>query len=449
MMKKTLVVLLAVMAFFVLASCEQEIHTHSFDEGVVTAKPSCTSIGAKTYTCECGETKVEVLQMLGHTEGPSETRNATCTEKGGVYVKCTVCGQELSKSETPALGHDWDDGTTQTEATCASIGSILHTCKRCNEEKIEVVAKLAHEAGAEETTEPTCTEKGKKETKCVKCEEVLECTEIPALGHTWDEGVVKTEATCSSIGSRLHTCTRCSEEKTEIIDKLEHEEGPRTTTASTCTTKGKIESKCIKCNQVIYSEEIVALGHDWKFKETILEPTCETAGKDIYKCERCDEEEERSIDALGHKFSEGITSKKEPTCTSVGYEYANCTRCDKAVYTTLGKLAHTPDEGTVEIEATCTSEGKKVYRCTVCETETKTEVLEILPHQLEKQSIITEPTCIVKEVALYKCKDCSHEEEKTLEVDSSVHKHTEYRLEGEAKYFTAAILEPLETTFRG
>lgn len=438
-MKKTLVVLFAVMAFLSLASCEQEIHTHSFDEGVVTAKPSCTSIGAKVYTCECGETKTEILQMLGHTEGPSETREATCVEKGGVYVKCTVCGQELAKRETPSLGHDWDEGETKTEATCASIGSILHTCKRCNEEKIEVVAKLAHEAGEEETTEPTCTEKGKIETKCVKCEEVLECTEIPALGHNWDAGVIKTEASCSSIGSRLHTCTRCSEEKIEIIAKLEHEEGERITTEPTCTTKGKVESKCTKCNQVIYSQELAELGHDWKFKERTLEPTCDTAGEDVYQCSRCNEEEKRSVNALGHDFSDGVKSKINPTCTSKGYEFANCKRCNKAVYETLEMLPHTPNTGNIVTEPTCTSEGEKVYRCTVCDTVTKTEVLAMLPHNLEKQNVITEPTCVVKEVALYKCKDCNHEEEKTLEVDSSVHKHTEYRLEGEPKYFTAAI----------
>lgn len=360
-MKRTFVIVLAVMAVLSLVSCDQEIHTHSFDEGVITAKPTCTSIGAKTYTCECGETKVEILQMLGHTEGPSETREATCTEKGGVFVKCTVCGQELSKDETTALGHDWDDGEVKTKATCASIGSILHTCKRCEEEKIEVIDKLAHEEGPEETTNSTCVEKGKKETKCTKCGEILK------------------------------------------------------------------------------SEEIDALGHDWNLKERTLEPSCDTEGEEVYKCNRCTVEEKRSVKVLGHHFENGVKSKIEPTCTAVGYEYGNCTRCNKAVYTTLDKLPHTDDAGTVETEPTCTSEGKKVYHCTVCNSQTKEETLEKLPHQFEKQETITEPTCIIKEVASYKCKDCGFTEEQTLEVDATVHKNTEYRQEGEPKYFTPAL----------
>ena len=44
-----------------------EEHVHSWGEGVVTKEPTCTEAGARTYTCSCGETKVEDIEPLGHT----------------------------------------------------------------------------------------------------------------------------------------------------------------------------------------------------------------------------------------------------------------------------------------------------------------------------------------------------------------------------------------------
>ncbi len=47
----------------------------------------------------------------------------TCLEYGTVKVKCTICG-EIIEETTYALGHDWDEGTTYSDA-------IVYTCKRC------------------------------------------------------------------------------------------------------------------------------------------------------------------------------------------------------------------------------------------------------------------------------------------------------------------------------
>ena len=41
--------------------------------------------------------------------------------------------------------------------------------------------------------------------------------------HTWDDGVVTTEATCSKEGVKTFTCTKCNETKTEVIEKADHD----------------------------------------------------------------------------------------------------------------------------------------------------------------------------------------------------------------------------------
>ena len=73
-------------------------HEHSYDDGVVTTKPTCTTEGVKTYTCGCGETYTEPVAATGHTAGDE----ATCT----TAQTCTDCGETLAA----ALDHDVVDG---------------------------------------------------------------------------------------------------------------------------------------------------------------------------------------------------------------------------------------------------------------------------------------------------------------------------------------------------
>ncbi|MGN0342631.1 MAG: Ig-like domain-containing protein [Roseburia sp.] len=53
---------------------------------------------------------------------------------------------------------------------------------------------------------------------CSECGEVKESgTEISALGHSWDEGVVTIESTATAEGEKLYTCSRCGAQSTEAI----------------------------------------------------------------------------------------------------------------------------------------------------------------------------------------------------------------------------------------
>ena len=66
--------------------------------------------------------------------------------------------------------------------------------------------------------EPTCTETGSETSTCSEADCGKTFThEIPALGHSWDEGKVTKPATETETGTKTFTCTRCSETKTETI----------------------------------------------------------------------------------------------------------------------------------------------------------------------------------------------------------------------------------------
>ena len=64
-------------------------HEHLWDEGTVTTDATCTTPGAKLFTCStCGETKEEEIEVLDHTY-----ENGTCTVCGAAdpdYVKPVV-----------------------------------------------------------------------------------------------------------------------------------------------------------------------------------------------------------------------------------------------------------------------------------------------------------------------------------------------------------------------
>ena len=77
---------------------------HTWDNGTVTAEPTETEPGERTYTCViCGKTKTEVIPATG-----------------------------------PHL-HDWDDGTVTTEPTETTPGVRTYTCRSCGKTKTEVI----------------------------------------------------------------------------------------------------------------------------------------------------------------------------------------------------------------------------------------------------------------------------------------------------------------------
>ena len=149
-------------------------HTHSHTSTVV--EPTCTEIGIKTFTCLCGNTYTETIPALGHTE-ITETTDDTCTESGKTVIKCSVCGENISETEIPALGH------------------------------------TSGEAVEENRVEPTCTEKGSFDSVvyCSVCEEELsrETKSIPAKGHRFGDWKVTTEPTMTTDGVKVRECSDC------------------------------------------------------------------------------------------------------------------------------------------------------------------------------------------------------------------------------------------------
>ena len=196
--------------------------------------------------------------------------------------------------------------------------------------------------------------------------------------HTWDEGKVTKEPSCTEAGVKTYSCPVCDGTKTETIAALDHDwdEG-KVTKEPSCTEAGVKTYSCSRCEET-RTETIAALDHDWDEGKVTKEPSCTEAGEKTYSCSRCEETRTETIAALDHDWDEGKVTK-EPSCTEAGVKTYSCSRCEETRTETIAALDHDWDEGKVTKEPSCTEAGEKTYSCSRCE-ETRTEEITALGH---------------------------------------------------------------------
>lgn len=216
-------------------------HEHSYTE-VITKEPTCTEAGEKTYTCDCGDNYTEEIPAKGHHYGDDDrctdcgelnpdhihsyiekvTKEPTCTEMGEKTYSCD-CGDSYTE-EIPAKGHHYGDDDKCIDCgelnpdhvhdeDCAVCGHIhKYVNGKCNCGEID--PKHTHDVGANET----CTICGHThrfvDGKC-------DCGEVdPNHTHNYKETIEK-EAICTDLGKKTYTCD-CGDSFVEAIPAIGH-----------------------------------------------------------------------------------------------------------------------------------------------------------------------------------------------------------------------------------
>ena len=212
---------------------------HDWDAGVITA-PTCTEDGYIVKTCEgCGATIQENgAPATSHNMEPVPAKDATCATDGNkAYYYCVNCktyfkdnaGNEAYEGNEyiiPATGkhvYNVEVKDTRVDATCTEAGSVTMKCATCDKTEVQSL-EINEEAHSWNegvvTTEPTCSAEGVKTYTCKHNEQhtKTEAVAIDETAHSWNEGVVTTEPTCSAEGVKTYTCKHNEQHtKTEAV----------------------------------------------------------------------------------------------------------------------------------------------------------------------------------------------------------------------------------------
>ncbi|MBQ2383653.1 MAG: starch-binding protein, partial [Oscillospiraceae bacterium] len=354
---------------------DDAICVHTYGEGTVTTAPTCTNSGSTTKTCTlCGWVTTQTVPATGHS-----FVDGTCTVCGhtrptsyrlfydntesnwdSVYIYYwsddntamifwpgekmvdegdqifsyvlpgdaqyvifnNNNGQQTGDMEIPGDGYLYADGQW----------IILSVCDHSYDQGVI-------------TTEPTCTVAGVKTFTCTLCGETT-TQSIAALGHIMDEGRITTEPTCVLDGVKTYSCAVCGQTTTEKVPAKGH-----TFDGDTCTTCGAPK----ECTE-----------HRWNEGNVTQEGTCWTPGSKTVTCTVCGKTETQTIPA-GHRFY--IASVTEPTCTKTGKEYTKCYGCAYSMDKTLPKTDHSYTVPGATVAPTCTTDGYTVYACAGCGAE--------------------------------------------------------------------------------
>ena len=205
-------------------------------------------------------------------------------------------------------------------------------------------------------TAPTCTEAGYTTYTC-SCGDSYVDDEVPALGHSWDEGTVTKEPTETEKGVRTFACTVCGETRTEEIPVLEHtHKYTAVVTAPTCTEKGYTTYTCA-CGDTYTADEVPALDHKEVIDAAVAATCTEKGLTEGSHCEVCKTviKAQEEIPALDHK--EVADAAVAATCTEKGLtEGSHCEVC-KIVIKAQEEI---PALGHDYVDGVCSVCGEKV-----------------------------------------------------------------------------------------
>lgn len=210
-------------------------------------KPTCTSAGEATFTCDdCHKTwKASITLDHDWTDETKErplTHPATCKDPGYTYRTCKICGEDIPEEDStiPATGHSYKAAKADiTAPTETATGSVTYRCENCESSVTVTLPALSKQAythgGAAATCESngvetytfTYTVQGSKDAY----ENVVITINTDALGHTerteqsrlieWTNDTTKTH-------NKGYFCDRCDKVIVyETID-LSFEEGTYT-----------------------------------------------------------------------------------------------------------------------------------------------------------------------------------------------------------------------------
>lgn len=380
-------------------------HLYEAGSGKITPA-TCNAEGKIEYTCtRCnGETKTVIIPVDADAHNYKTTvKQATCVADGSVVTECLICGVKTTEI-IPATGHSWNSGSVSKKATCEEAGLRKLTCLKCAATSDEVIPALGHTYEAGKTVAPTCTTSGYTVYTCKNDENhkynVYDETK-PATGHTWSDWTIDINATETTEGLKIRTCT-CGETDEQVIPAMMHEMTEIENVPSTCSQAGHITYKCkidhegVKCSYTL-TVDLPLVAH--ALKTTVTEASCKVAGSVLTECTVCDYETTEALALKPHKLTVTTTAA---TCEGEGSVVEKCEVCGETNTTTIAALGHDfSGKETIVTPASCSDDGKKTIGCTRCDA-VKEIIIPQTAHNFEPKEVVA-ATCTTSGYTVNRC----------------------------------------------
>ena len=313
-----------------------------------------TYTATATFTCANDEKHVETVDA----KVTEKSDGATCTEAGKITYTATVTfeGKDYTDTKTEevaALGHNYGEPTWNwSKGDDGSYTAIAtFTCDRCKD-----VQKVVATVGDPVETKATCTEAGKityTATAAFNGKDYTNTKEkaIKAIGHKYGEPTWNWTKGENNTYTATATFTCANDEKhVETVNAKVTEKSD----GATCTEAGKItytatvtfEGKDYKDTK---TEEVAALGHDYKVSEKdgwkwTADKEKEYTAVATFVCSRCKDAQDVTADVVKEDKNSQIIYKATAKYTDeTGKEFtATATKSTKM---SVSYIVHGQDYG--------------------------------------------------------------------------------------------------------
>ncbi len=417
-------VFLLCMSAFMLTSCgdEEEVeHTHDYTN-VQTIAATCGSTGLEVSQCECGQFKVEVIDITttGHKFqdgyctvcGMSETASDAdvlaaieAAEAANASAADIAAAVQTKLNEQLAAANNSSDIATlsgKVDEITTKIGDLSTTANSLKEsmatlataeEVAAVQTKVnAIEAELEELETALATAKTELATAQADLSTKIQTVIDSIHEHTWVKGTV-IAPTCRAEGFTVYTCEGCGSVQTAdyvAANGGEHQfDNYQVTKAATCGQTGIKVWYCTLCSAT-YSEIIpMTTEHEYAVDAenstglatdangalimnngTPVIANCESGATIAWICTVCGDKKTDNVAVKAHDW-EHATVTTPATCGTPGVK--TCANC-ATTQSIPTEGAHTWVDVAVTKEPTCTEKGLKTIKCTVCNTEATQEI---------------------------------------------------------------------------
>lgn len=423
---------------WVTVGLDADKHNPGTQYAPIVSAPTCTEDGLEIYWCmDCEKDIVITTPALGHKAGEVQVKEPTCYEQGSLYQLCETCG-EIVSAEPIEFTSDYVYMSYESAASAHNLEGVQpdvykpgvcghsyqldrYACATCGQYILVKNNDLLNHVmpeGLLGKNDPnnTVTEipegvvdyknqtiTGANVTVKVNPGEdiyftfiatedgVLAGTKLSASGYAVCGSIyLHSGETMEVVKGQTYTINIWS--NCEIYLYLEGQTARAQEFCAqdaTCTEAGwTAQYYCERCDELVKSETIKALGHKIVVDVKATKATCTTAGATKGEhCEQCDYVVESvEIPALGHNhvMTDNLQPADREATDSYTYEHYECTRCDDEyinnyVAYCIHEMNVRPDRG-LSKAPTCTAEGKNVYTCVNCNIVMKEEPIARLHH---------------------------------------------------------------------